>query len=79
MKEMVFSFQNCSVLLWEKKSSDQEKLLKFEVEGKIFEITRKIYSNNERSEFFFRMLFQLVRLGFSNQYIIKIQIQIGKK
>ena len=25
-----------------KKSSDQEKLLKFEVEGKIFEITRTI-------------------------------------
>ena len=46
--EMVFCYQNCSDLLWEKKcSSDQEKLLKFEAEGwefaKIFEITRTIY------------------------------------
>ena len=31
---MVFCYQNCSDLLWEKKySSDQEKLLKFEDEG----------------------------------------------
>ena len=30
---MVFCYQNCSDLLWEKKcSSDQEKLLKFEAE-----------------------------------------------
>ena len=36
-------------------SSDQEKLLKFEAEGRvfsIFEITRTIYSNGERSEQF---------------------------
>ena len=37
-------------------SSDQEKLLKFEAEGrefaKFFEITRTIYSNSERSEQF---------------------------
>ena len=33
-------------------SSDREKLLKFEAEGKIFEITRTIYSNSERSEQF---------------------------
>ena len=37
-------------------SSDQEKLLKFEAEGrefeKKFEITRTIYSNSERSEQF---------------------------
>ena len=35
-------------------SSDREKLLKFEAEGrefaKIFEITRTIYSNSKRSE-----------------------------
>ena len=31
---MVFCYQNCSVLLWEKNcSSDREKLLKFEAEG----------------------------------------------
>ena len=31
---MVFCYQNCSDLLWEKKCScDQEKLLKFEAEG----------------------------------------------
>ena len=34
---MVFSYQNCSGLLWEKKrSSDQEKRLKFEAEGQEF-------------------------------------------
>ena len=33
-------------------SSDREKLLNFEAEGKIFEITRTIYSNSERSEQF---------------------------
>ena len=41
--EMVFSHQNCSDLLWEKKcSSDREKLLKFEAEGREF-------ANNLRS------------------------------
>ena len=47
--EMVFRHHNCSYLLW-------EKLLKFEDEGrefaKIFEITRTIYLNSERSEQF---------------------------
>jgi hypothetical protein len=34
---MVFCYQNCSDLLWEKNcSSDQEKLLKFEAEGREF-------------------------------------------
>ena len=33
---MVFCYQNCSDILWEKKSSDQEKLLKFEAEGREF-------------------------------------------
>jgi hypothetical protein len=50
---MVFCYQNRSDQLWEKNcSSDWEKLLKFEAEGKIFEITRTIYSNSERSEQF---------------------------
>ena len=34
---MVFCYQNCSDLLWEKKiSSDRETLLKFEAEGQEF-------------------------------------------
>ena len=33
--KMVFWYQNCSDLLWEKKnSSDREKLLKFKAEGR---------------------------------------------
>ena len=49
-----FFYQNCSDLLWEKYSSDWEKLLKFQ--GwmqricKIFDITRTISLNSERSE-----------------------------
>ena len=35
--KMVFCYQNCSDLLWEKNcSSDWEKLLKFEAEGQEF-------------------------------------------
>ena len=34
-------------------SSDREKLLKFEAEGKNVEITKTIYSNCDRSEQFF--------------------------
>ena len=35
--EMIFCYQNCSDLLWEKNcSSDLEKLLKFEAEGREF-------------------------------------------
>ena len=34
-KEMVFCYQNCSDLLWEK-ISDKEKLLKFEAESREF-------------------------------------------
>ena len=33
---MVFCYQNCSDLLWEKIVSDREKLLKFEAEGREF-------------------------------------------
>ena len=36
MREMVFCYQNCSDLLWENCSSDREKLLKFEAEGREF-------------------------------------------
>ena len=36
-EEMLFCYQNCSDLLWEKNcSSDWEKLLKFEAEGREF-------------------------------------------
>ena len=52
---MVFCYQNCSDLLWEKKiSSDQEKHLKFDDEdwefAKKFEITRTIYCHSESSQ-----------------------------
>ena len=41
LDKMVFCYQNCSELLWEKNcSSDREKILKFEAEGKNFEITK---------------------------------------
>ena len=49
-REMVFCYQNCSDLLWSRKT--------FEIRGwrpricKIFEITRTIHSNSERSEQF---------------------------
>ena len=54
---MVFCYQNCSKPTVRRScSSDCEKLLKLEAEGrefaKLFEITRKIYSNSERSEEF---------------------------
>ena len=39
MSTMIFCYKNCSDLLWEKKCSiDQEKLLKFEAEGREFAI-----------------------------------------
>ena len=41
ISKMVFCYQNCSELLWEKNGLDF---------CKIFEITRTIYSNSERSE-----------------------------
>ena len=53
---MVFCYQNCSDLLWEKKwSSDWEKLLKYEAEGREFaKILRSLedYSNSKRSDQF---------------------------
>ena len=59
----IFCYQNCSDLLWEKIALVIKKT--FEIWGwrwrifKIFEITRTIYSNSERSEQFLvnRMLF----------------------
>ena len=54
--EMVFCCQNCSDLLWEKIVLVIQKT--FEIQGwrpricKMFEITRTIYSNSERSEQF---------------------------
>ena len=53
---MVFCYQNCSELLWEKKCScDREKLLKFKAECQEFakflrSLCRTIYSNSEGSE-----------------------------
>ena len=62
-------------------SSDQEKLLKFGAEGREFEITRTIFSNNERSEqFLVTELFFNLFLTVSHSYQIRtIQIQIGKE
>ena len=66
LTEMVFCYQNCSDLLWEKFVLVIEKI--FEIRGwrpricKNFEITRAIYSNSERSEQFLvtECFFQLV-------------------
>jgi hypothetical protein len=70
MLEMVFCFQNCSDLLWEK--SDREIFLEFKVEGQdvaIFSrsLSRTIYFNSERSEQFLKKecLFKFVFGGFS--------------
>ena len=67
-----------------KYSSDREKLLKFEAEGpricKIFEITRTIYSNSERSEqFLVTECFLTCSWRFLRSNKIRtIRIQIGK-
>ena len=56
VNEMVFCYQNCSDLLWEKNDLVIEKT--FEIRGwrpriwNLFEITRTIYSDSERSEQF---------------------------
>ena len=50
---MVFCYQNCSDLLWEKIVLVIEKnfrSLRLKAENKIFEITWTIYSNSEMSE-----------------------------
>ena len=56
-----FVTKNCSEPTVRKNcSSDQEKLLKFEAAGpricKMFEITRTIYSNSERSKQFLKQI-----------------------
>ena len=54
--QLLFCYQNCSYLLWEKLFQWSRKT--FEIRGwrpricKNFEITRKMYSNSERSEEF---------------------------
>ena len=79
---MVFCYQNCSDLLWEKivliskfKAESQEFAKKtFEIRSwrpricKIFEITRTIYSSNEMSEQFLvtEYFFKVVSGGFSD-------------
>ena len=78
---LVFCYQNCSDLLWEKIVLAIEK--NFEIRGwrpricKIFEITRTIYSNSERSAWFLvtECFFNL----FLEVFIERIRIQIGKK
>ena len=75
-KKMVFCYQNCSDLLWEKIVLVIEK--NFEIRGwrpricKIFEITRTIYSNSERSEQF------LVTECFFNLFLEVFQMYIRK-
>ena len=60
---MVFCFQNCSDLLWEKKnSSDRENLLKFEAEGRDFakilrSVEQFIQTAKGQKNFWNRMLF----------------------
>ena len=70
---MVFCYQNCSDLLWEKKCfsfSDPEKLLKFKAKAEKFQKILNHYNNlfkqwKFRTIFGNRMLFYLVPGGFS--------------
>ena len=68
-REMVFCYQNCTV--GKNCSSDREKLLKFEAEGREFAkiLRSQEQSNSERSENFlvYRKLFYLVHGGFLDQ------------
>ena len=74
---MVFCYQNCSELLWEKIVLVIEK--SFEIRGwrpricKNFEISRTIYSNSERSEQF------LVTECFFNLFLIYFMVKIVAK
>ena len=75
-EKIVFCYQNCSDLLWEKIVLVIEKnfwISRLRI-FKIFEITRTIYSNSERSEQF------LVTECFFNLFwrFRTMQIQIGK-
>ena len=70
---MVFCYQNCSDLLWEKNcSSDREKLLKFEAEGREFSnilrsLEQSIQTVKGQDNFRNRMRFLLFPEGFSDQ------------
>ena len=68
---MVFCFQNCSDLLWERivLSSYREKLLKFEAEGREFakflrSLEKFTQTVKGQTIFWNRMLFQFVPGGF---------------
>ena len=85
---MVFCYQNCSDLLWEKKwSSDWEKLLKFEAEGQEFaNILRSLeqfISNSERSErclvteCVFNLFLEVSRSNKLEQLGLKLENNIG--
>ena len=85
VEEMVFCYQNCSNLLWERIVLVIEK--KIEIWGwmplwifKIFGITRTICLNSERSEqFLVTECFFILFLEVSQiWWIRKIRIQIGK-
>ena len=57
-EEMVFCYQNCSDLLWEKKCSRvREKLLKFEAEGQEFAKVLRSLEQFIQTIFGNRMLF----------------------
>jgi hypothetical protein len=79
-REMVFCYQNCSDLLWEKIVLVIEKNFWRPRICKIFEITRIICSNSERSEEFLviECFFKLFLEVSQNLWIRTIQIQIGK-
>ena len=72
---LVFCYQNCTDLLWEKIVLVIQKKL-FEIRGwrsqicKMFEITRTIYSNSERSE---KILVTECFLTFSMGFLISYQ------
>ena len=56
-QNLVFCYQNCCPTVRKKYFIDQEKLLKFEAEGREFakclrSLNRTIYSNSKRSEQF---------------------------
>ena len=73
---MVFCYQNCSDLLWEKIVLVIEKNFRssrLKAENKIFEITWTIYSNSERSEQF------LVTECFFNLFLIYFMVKIVAK
>ena len=80
---MVFCYQNCSDLLWEKTcSSDWEKPLKFEAEGQEFaKILRslEIFVRTEvRPIFVNRMLFNLFLEVFWSNKLEQLEFKLEK-